>query len=354
MEGNEPAVADLVLRAFHNFQGDHRRAEMLAQWTNALVERGLASRQPALVAALDDAMPVATVALRTQARRVTQARYDAIPDLSWHDLNFVAERARLTHNLANRTAQLGDHERAVALAEEAVSICRGLASRSPDAFQPNLAAALHGLADRYADIGRLDEAVASAREALAIYRELAVRAPEAFRRNLASSLGSLGMKLTELGQHDDALLLAEEATAINRDLARHSPAMSRRELAASLGNLSNCYDEVNRLDEALATAEETTEIFRDLASQNDDAFKHELALALSNLIQSLRQGRPARQGHCPGTGGDDDLSSAGIAPSSCLPPELGGHPEQLGRPLRRVGSTVGGVSDGRRVRCGSS
>lgn len=282
-EGHEPAVADLVLRAFHNFQGDHRRAEALAQWTAALVEHGLTSRQPALIAALDDAMPVATVALRKYAQRVTQARYDAMPILNWDDLGVAAERARLAHNLANRHAQIGERERAAVLAEESVNICRELASRNPSAFLPKMAVSLDGLADRYTDLGRLGEALALAQEAMPIHRELAACNSETFRPNLARSLSSFGMLLAELGRLDEALLSAEEATAIYRDLAAHSPARFRRELAASLGNLSNRYEELKRHDEALATAEGSTEIFRDLASQNDDAFKHELATALSNL-----------------------------------------------------------------------
>ncbi len=64
MKTHERACAGLILRAFHNFQSLPADAETLAAWAEAMIADGLASRDYALLAALDDSMPVTTTALR--------------------------------------------------------------------------------------------------------------------------------------------------------------------------------------------------------------------------------------------------------------------------------------------------
>ena len=89
------------------------------------------------------------------------------------------------NNPANRLAELGRREDALAATEEAVAIYRELAAARPDTFLPNLARALNNPSNRLAELGRREDALAATEEAVAIYRELAAARPDAFLPDLA-------------------------------------------------------------------------------------------------------------------------------------------------------------------------
>jgi tetratricopeptide (TPR) repeat protein len=86
---------------------------------------------------------------------------------------------------------LGQREPALAATREAVDLYRTLATRNPDAFQPDLATSLNNLGVRLSALGQREPALAATREAVDLYRTLATRTPDAFQSDLARSLDHL-------------------------------------------------------------------------------------------------------------------------------------------------------------------
>lgn len=111
-------------------------------------------------------------------------------------------------------AHLGRHEEALAAGEAAFSAYRELARSRPDAFLPNLAAALNNQARAMWDLGRHEEALAAIEEAVAVYRDLARSRPEAFLANLTSSLSNLSVVLGSLGKTREARAAQAEVERI--------------------------------------------------------------------------------------------------------------------------------------------
>ena len=286
---HERTCAGLILRAFHNFQSNSADAETLAAWAQALVEDGLANRDFALLAALDDSMPTATTALSDAAARVTEARLRHLkenppvdPGPAWQ-----AELAGVANNLSVRLSEAGRRSEALAPAQEAVELYRALARQNPDAFQPDLAMSLNNLATFLSELGRRSEALAPAQEAVELYRALARQNPDAFQPDLAMSLNNLATFLSELGRRSEALAPAQEAVELYRALARQNPDAFQPDLASSLNNLAIRLSALGRRAEALAPAQEAVDLRRALARQNPDAFQPALASSLNNLAIRL-------------------------------------------------------------------
>ena len=63
-----------------------------------------------------------------------------------------------------------------------------MARARPDAFRPNLAAALNTLSTVLSDLGRPEDALTASREAVTIRRELAARWPDVYHQELEQSL----------------------------------------------------------------------------------------------------------------------------------------------------------------------
>ena len=110
--------------------------------------------QPGPAAALAGQMPehsvqLAALAATLASQQVTQYRADAIDG----EPDAAGRLARSLNNLANRLADLGRREDALAASEEAAGIYRELAAARPDAFRPDLAMSLNNLASRLAGVG---------------------------------------------------------------------------------------------------------------------------------------------------------------------------------------------------------
>jgi tetratricopeptide (TPR) repeat protein len=70
---------------------------------------------------------------------------------------------------------------------------------------------LNNLGIIFSDLGQREAALAATREAVELYRELATRNPDAFQPDLARSLNNLGIRLSALGQREAALAATREA-----------------------------------------------------------------------------------------------------------------------------------------------
>ena len=146
--------------------------------------------------------------------------------------------------------------------EQGVAALRNLVHRAPDAFLPDLAAALNNLGIRYSEVGKRQEAVAPTEEAVRIRRELAQTNP-AFLPNLAAALNNLGVRYSEVGKRQEAVAPTEEAVRSYRELAQTNPAFLP-DLAEALDSLCSHYDDVRREQEASQIRRELAKLRRSL------------------------------------------------------------------------------------------
>lgn len=179
--------------------------------------------------------------------------------------------------------ELGRREDALAAAEEAVRLRRGLAAARPDAFTPDLALSLNNVAAMLGNLGQWDGALAAVQEAEHLYRALTATRPDAFTPDLAASLSNVAAMLGNLGQWEKALASAEEAVRLFRVLAAARPDAFTRDLATSLNNVANTLNKLDRREGALAAAEEAVSLHRALVAARPDAFMMGLARSLGPL-----------------------------------------------------------------------
>ena len=234
------------------------------------------------------AVRLADVGRREEALDAAQQAVDLYRDLaSASPAAYLPDLAAAVNNLALRLADMGRREEALAAAEEAVAIRRDLADANPAAYLPDLAAAVNNLANQQAGAGRREEALDAAQEAVRLYRDLASASPAAYLPDLAGSVNNLANHLAGVGRREEALAAAEEAVAIRRDLADANPAAYLPSLAGSVNNLATHLADAGRTEEALAAAEEAVAIRRDLAAASPAAYLPSLAGALNNFALQL-------------------------------------------------------------------
>lgn len=122
-----------------------------------------------------------------------------------------ARRVRSLLKLSSAQRELGSLDAALAPAQEALALARGLVQVRPETFLPEVATALEQCSGILGDLGRHDEALVGAMEALDIYRGLAKSRPNVHVPRLAMSLHSVSVQLRHLGRHQEALPLARGA-----------------------------------------------------------------------------------------------------------------------------------------------
>ncbi|MFJ2689448.1 tetratricopeptide repeat protein [Pseudomonas sp. NPDC087336] len=283
--GHEYMIAALILRAFQNFQMDRPKAEALSFLVSALIGQGLATREEALLAALDEAMPLNTVALRQSALRIKEARLDALR--SRFDDSHLSQYNRLelaysTYSLAIRLSHVGDYQEALVAAQMAVENFRALAAENPDLFSSALASSLNSMANRLSEIGHREGAVTMAEEAVVTFRALFAQNPD-YLHELANSLSTFANCLGEMRNYQRALSTGEEAVECYRILVKKDPDTYRPNLTNSLNNLAILLSEVGRFHDAFDPAKEAMEGYRALVAKYPDAYLPDLAMSLSNL-----------------------------------------------------------------------
>ncbi|MER5277330.1 trypsin-like peptidase domain-containing protein [Streptomyces sp. NPDC002809] len=178
----------------------------------------------------------------------------------------------------------GARQASLALAEEAVDLCRGLARSVPDAEIPELLAkALNSLATGYDDAARRPEAVAAAEESVAIRRELAERDPSRAAAH-AASLRNLAACQSGSGHPEEGRIIAEQALAIERRLATENPDAYADTLARTLHHLSwHYWREGASPVRTRAASQEAVDLRRRMAADNPDTYNAGLADSLVNL-----------------------------------------------------------------------
>lgn len=202
-------------------------------------------------------------------------------DPSWgkRDLGFALAGLGITLFTLDREAE------AVAPLREAVSIARKLVA--DDAAQaPTLARWLNWLSDSLAAEGRSHEALAAAEEAVAIGRGL-IDIPSN-RRALADYLADFSRLLTTLGRVDEALASQQEAVAQLSRLSQVEPDIHSSRLARALRGLVLRQRKAGSLEQAAATALEYVTICRGLVASQQAGAEGMLADALELRMSQLR------------------------------------------------------------------
>jgi nucleoside phosphorylase len=286
-----PARAVLALRA-GKAVGRRTASSALGDLLAEALERdGSASIAAALA---QEGIPYPTVSLRRVAEWQGRTLLEQSP--GGDDAAVMATRATRLVEQGIRLADLGQHERELAVTREAVDLYRTLATRNPDAFQHHLALSLNNLGNGLSALGQREPALAATREAADLYRTLATRNPDAFQHHLALSLNNLGARLSELGQREPTLAATREAVDLYRTLATRNPDAFQPHLARSLNNLGNGLSALGQREPALAATREAVDLYRTLATRNPDAFQPDLAMSLNNLgarLSELGQHEPA-------------------------------------------------------------
>ncbi|MEV5350532.1 tetratricopeptide repeat protein [Streptomyces achromogenes] len=192
-------------------------------------------------------------------------------------------------NLAQRVNDLGERERGLAAATEAVTLWKSLAAAQPGRWQAELAAGLATLSGRLADFGRGEESLEAIRESIAIRRRLADQDRDAHLGELASGLLNLAVRLDELGRLPESLVASSETAALHGELYGRRPARHRASYAHALHTHAIALRRTGHLPQAGEQAEEAVRLRRELAAQLPDAHLRDLGMSLTTLANVQEQ-----------------------------------------------------------------
>jgi tetratricopeptide (TPR) repeat protein len=269
--------------------GNHEQARIAAQRAVDLARR-LASDNPAahrggLIHTLNQ---LTVVLLRLgQTTAAAQASEEAVGHgrhLAGTPRGDRLLAASLQH-FADAARFAGDQpEEAIAAAEEAVALWRGLTEFSDDSPSPELAKAMQHLGHMYTQVGRDTDALPVSVEAVHLFRQLVDINP--------GHLPGLATALTHLAEvhvidGEEALSIAQESIDCHRRLGRGLPGGFDRDFSLALASVSDRYAELGRWPEALDAIREATKL-----AGRQIGFESHRALILAKLAD-----RYGRMGH---------------------------------------------------------
>ncbi|MFD6969151.1 TIR domain-containing protein [Streptomyces sp. NPDC059949] len=233
----DPLKSALSARRFaqrHNYLGANLD-EALAAASEAVDRFAQLSRtDPALVAELAEAQAVSALLLNDTGRHAEALVAGAAALATYRRLPPGAERrhtaglATALNNQAIRATRQGDRQTALAHAQEAVDLAKGLVVADRQAHLSLLADALDTLATVTADRGAALDVGA---ETLALRRELAARRPDAYESQLAATSYNLSVLSARAGRLEDARELATAALAHYERAVNRHPGRFEGELA---------------------------------------------------------------------------------------------------------------------------
>ena len=155
--------------------------------------------------------------------------------------------------------KMGRHEDALSVKQEAVSLYRALIVDGQEQNE-GLADALHNYGNTLSCMGRHDDALSVRQEAVSLYRTLNVDGQEQ-NKNLAGALHGYGITLSEMGRHEDALSVGQEAVALYRTLDVDG---QEKCLADALHIYGITLYEMGRHEDALSVGQEAVALYRTL------------------------------------------------------------------------------------------
>jgi hypothetical protein len=189
---------------------------------------------------------------RGQPQEIRRLLEQGLAEYKQHGCDDQALFACLHHDLAFALDALGDSKRALATAEQALAIRRGLFGND----HPDTARSLGNVANYAATLGDPLRALESTEQSLAIRRGLHGE----WHRDTAASLNNIATYTYTLGNQQHALDMASQALAIHRDLygERHP------DTAASLLSVAYYTNALGDPQRALELAQQALLIHRDL------------------------------------------------------------------------------------------
>lgn len=196
-------------------------------------------------------------------------------------------RTAIGNNLANMLSDLGQHDAALEVSRQVVSISRKLAASGSPVFLAKLAASLNNRSCILADAHDRDGALEAIDEAVSIHRSLAFFGTDQVKIDLAIALSNQGSRLSEVERHEDALEAVNEAVSINRHLVQAGTDSALNRLAGALNNQANKLANIGNHEAALTAAQEAVLIHRKLVNARPDIFLQNLAITLTTEGQRL-------------------------------------------------------------------
>lgn len=194
----------------------------------------------------------------------------------------ASRRRELQLNVTRRLVMIGQHERALSWAEQAVAEDRELVARSGDEHELSLVISLAHQVMGLAAMSRTAEVVELSREAVARSSARMAAGDEDAEDLLGVVLSDLGSQLVALGEFDEGCAAMEDAIAITRRLTS-AESEQTLQLAMQLINFGQVLSVVGRPEQALVATQEAARYYQELAAAEPDAFAPDLAMALSNL-----------------------------------------------------------------------
>lgn len=211
--------------------------------------------------------------------------------------------------LADLVLQIGDiayqqcHEHEYEDAEYAydgaITICRTLAERNPDAYLPILAQFLGEQANVHCDMECYEIAEIEYEEAMTIYRSLAEKEPDAHLSGLSHAVGNLASLHEERQKYELAEAEYNEAITICRNLSEYNTDDNLLCLARNVGSLGGLHYILRKYEQAEDELNEADVLFRELAEKDPECFLPDVAVGVKNralLYEALGRYPEAQSG----------------------------------------------------------
>lgn len=164
----------------------------------------------------------------------------------------------------------------------AITICRTLAERNPDAYMPLLAQFLGEQANVHCDMECPEIAEIEYEEAIAIYRSLIEKDPDAHLAGLSRALGNMASLHEELQKYEQAEAEYNESIKICRNLPDDNTDDNLLCLARNVGSLGGLHHTLLKYEQAEEEYNEADTLFRELAEKDPESFLPDVAIGIQN------------------------------------------------------------------------
>ncbi|XVS61004.1 tetratricopeptide repeat protein [Actinosynnema sp. CA-299493] len=256
----------------------------------------------AVLRAHSDTLPAQSHVLRDYALDVAR-ELSGLCRATGDDPPALRDRARASHNLAERHLAVGGWTDAVTAAGEAAAIRERLSGDGDSpAYRTEWAESLLVLSRALRATGRLTESYRTGERALGLFRELAAEgAEEAGKRErglVRALIGQAGVVwqldpgtigFDQVARSDE---YTDEAVRRARDLVERDPDLDPLLLTDALEQRGSNFWRFRQLPTGLSPSEEAVATARRLAGENQDAYSGDLANALLGLAVEISTASP--------------------------------------------------------------
>ncbi|MFI0938678.1 hypothetical protein [Streptomyces sp. NPDC021020] len=293
-----PHIDPDVLEAIDTLLPEERRqwAPAAAAVADRLFDRRLAAADEAGRARIRAGLAnrLANVGYTERALALSEEAFRAFHKLAPENISaYLPEAAYAEGNFAVRLAQSGRLDEALTHSNTTVLWLMILTEQDRDGFLPELARAHYNHAGWLADAGRHEEALSWSQDAVEWLREL-TELPDGnlhlpSLQDLNAAVSRHARLLATVGRHEEALALSGLSLAALQSLVRLDRTRLLPELPASLCDHADLLEQTDRPLDALPHSKEAVEVLRELASHDQDAYRAPLAQELSRHAVRLSE-----------------------------------------------------------------